>query len=278
MARGRRRACATLQEIWLDALTELRWQTRRDRRRLQGAREQGLRRASWKIDDVRVAIATATDSAASKPAAARRRRPKARRRRRRRPPPSRTSAAGRCDLAAASEQDADSPQGGDDAALAAIFGDGRHARRAPCPASASARSSSTMAQAVAQAIATTRPARGRGRHRHRQDLRLSGAGAAVGRQGDHLDRHQEPAGPAVPARPADGARCAEAPVSVALLKGRANYVCHYHLERARVERLLQDARGCAASAKIVALRQGHARAATRAGWRTCRRTRRSGCR
>ena len=37
----------------------------------------------------------------------------------------------------------------------------------------------------------------RSRHRHRQDLRLSGAGAAVRRQGHHLHRHQDAAGPAV---------------------------------------------------------------------------------
>ena len=48
----------------------------------------------------------------------------------------------------------------------------------------------------------------RSRHRHRQDLRLPRSGAALRRQGDRLDRHQDAAGPAVPARPADGPRCA----------------------------------------------------------------------
>ena len=51
------------------------------------------------------------------------------------------------------------------------------------------------------------------------------------RQSHRLHRHQDPAGPAVRSRYSDRARGAEAPVTVALLKGRANYVCHYHLER-----------------------------------------------
>ncbi len=46
----------------------------------------------------------------------------------------------------------------------------------------------------------------RGRHRHRQDLRLSGAGAAVGPARDHLHRHARAAGPALPPRPAARAR------------------------------------------------------------------------
>ena len=38
------------------------------------------------------------------------------------------------------------------------------------------------------------------------------------------------------------------PVTVALLKGRANYVCHYHLERAQARRPLSEPRRCALSA------------------------------
>ena len=69
-----------------------------------------------------------------------------------------------------------------------------------------------MAQAVGEAIERTRRADRRGRHRHRQDLRLPRAGAALRRQGDRLDRHQDAAGPALRARPADGARRARVPV------------------------------------------------------------------
>ena len=50
------------------------------------------------------------------------------------------------------------------------------------------------------------PAGRRGRHRHRQDVRLPRARAALRRQGDRLDRHQDAAGPALRARPAAGAR------------------------------------------------------------------------
>ena len=46
----------------------------------------------------------------------------------------------------------------------------------------------------------------RGRHRHRQDLRLPGAGAAVGPEDDRLHRHPRAAGPALPPRPAARAR------------------------------------------------------------------------
>ena len=63
-----------------------------------------------------------------------------------------------------------------------------------------------MARAVAQAIESNGRLDRRGRHRHRQDLRLPRAGAAVGRQGDHLHRHQDAAGPALRPRHADGAR------------------------------------------------------------------------
>ena len=66
-----------------------------------------------------------------------------------------------------------------------------------------------LATAICADDRAARPADRRGGHRHRQDVRVSGAGAAVGRQGDHLHRHEDAAGPAVPARPADGARGAQ---------------------------------------------------------------------
>ena len=58
-----------------------------------------------------------------------------------------------------------------------------------------------------------RRAGGRGRHRRRQDLLLPGAGAAERRTRAAVDRHQDPAGPAVrprPAAPGRGARPAGA--------------------------------------------------------------------
>ena len=61
-------------------------------------------------------------------------------------------------------------------------------------------------QAVADAIEATRDPDRRSRHRHRQDLRLPRAGAAVGPARDHLHRHARAAGPALPSRPAAGAR------------------------------------------------------------------------
>ena len=63
-----------------------------------------------------------------------------------------------------------------------------------------------LAQAIAEAMdSRSHPGR-RSRHRHRQDLRLPGAGAAVGPARDHLHRHARAAGPALPPRPAARAR------------------------------------------------------------------------
>ena len=73
---------------------------------------------------------------------------------------------------------------------------------------------------------------GRGRHRHRQDLRLSRAGAALGAARADLHRHAHAAGPAVPGT----CRCWRGlgrPARVALLKGRANYLCRSRLGRTR---------------------------------------------
>ncbi len=65
------------------------------------------------------------------------------------------------------------------------------------------------------------------------------------------------------------------PVSVALLKGRANYVCHYHLERAQANgrwRRARMRRGCATSDAS----SRKPPPATRPSWRPCPRTRRYG--
>ena len=89
------------------------------------------------------------------------------------------------------------------------------AARSPArfPDSASGRSSSRWPRRSPRAIAQRAAADRRGRHRHRQDVRVSRPGAALRRQGDRLDRHQDAAGPALPARPAAGARRAQLPVT-----------------------------------------------------------------
>ena len=67
------------------------------------------------------------------------------------------------------------------------------------------------------------------------------------------------------------------PVTVALLKGRANYVCHYHL-RARAARraACRRARTRVICAIIASFAQEQRAPATRAIWPTCRKTPASG--
>ena len=79
--------------------------------------------------------------------------------------------------------------------------------RSAFPASFRARRSSAWPKR-SRTRSSARRAAGRSRHRHRQDLRLPRAGVAVGHEDDHLHRHQRAAGPALPPRPAAGARCA----------------------------------------------------------------------
>jgi len=93
----------------------------------------------------------------------------------------------------------------DDAALAAIFGEGGHVAR-ELPGFHFRPQQLAMAQAVARTIAARGQLGGRSRHRHRQDVRLSRSGAAVRRQGHRFHRHQDAAGSTVRARPAHGAR------------------------------------------------------------------------
>ena len=110
-----------------------------------------------------------------------------------------------------------------------------------------------MAEAIARRDRHARPADRRGGHRHRQDVRLPRARAARRRQGDRLDRHEDAAGPALRARRADGARRAAAcPSTIALLKGRANYVCHHHLERTSREGRLPSREDARHLPKIIA--------------------------
>jgi len=67
----------------------------------------------------------------------------------------------------------------------------------------------------------------------------------------------------------------KAPVSIALLKGRANYVCHYHLERAQSDGRLptrEDVRHLARIVQYAKITQ----TGDKSGWRMCRRRQRSG--
>ena len=78
-----------------------------------------------------------------------------------------------------------------------------------------------------------RDVRRRGGNGNRQDIRLSGSGADVGRQGHYLDRNAQFAATSFFSGDIPTVRKALAsPVTVALLKGRSNYVCRLHLARA----------------------------------------------
>ena len=66
------------------------------------------------------------------------------------------------------------------------------------------------------------------------------------------------------------------PVTLALLKGRANYVCHHHLERAAAEGRLPSRDDARHLPKIIAFSRASRNAAIAASWPTSRRTRRSG--
>ena len=71
-----------------------------------------------------------------------------------------------------------------------------------------------------------RRAGGGGRHRRRQDLLLPGAGAALGSACCCQHGHQDPAGPAVPARPAAAARGAGLPVRIGPAQGPRQLPLH----------------------------------------------------
>lgn len=96
-----------------------------------------------------------------------------------------------------------------------------------------------------------RHAGGRGRHRHRQDLGVSCTRVHPGRQGADFHRTRAPCRTNWFSRDLPRVRAAlAAPVTAALLKGRGNYVCHYHLDR-----LQGDERALKSRAEIQQLRQ-----------------------
>ena len=89
-----------------------------------------------------------------------------------------------------------------------------------------------MAQRVADALSAPRIAGRRGRHRHRQDLRLPGARRCC--RGCACSFPPAPAPCRTSCSPRTCRWSAAAlgrPARVALLKGRANYLCRYRLER-----------------------------------------------
>ena len=106
--------------------------------------------------------------------------------------------------------------------------------RRRCPISVQDRSRSSWHERLRRPSPTTVSCSPR-RHRYRQDLRLSGAGAAFRGKviiatgtktlQDQLFDRDLP-------RVRDALKL---PVESALLKGRSNYVCHYHLARTRSE-------------------------------------------
>jgi ATP-dependent DNA helicase DinG len=67
---------------------------------------------------------------------------------------------------------------------------------------------------------------------HRQDVRVPRAGAAGRRARHRLHGHEDAAGPALPSDLPRVRQALGASIDVALLKGRANYVCLHHLEAA----------------------------------------------
>ena len=105
-----------------------------------------------------------------------------------------------------------------------------------------------------------------------KDLRLPRARAPRRRTRDHLHRDRDAAGPALPSRPAARARGASARrVDVALLKGRANYVCLHHLEAAAAQGTFGGARGRRAPPQDPPLRARHHDGRPAANARTSRR-------
>ena len=153
------------------------------------------------------------------------------------------------------------------------------------------------ARAVGRAANERRTARGRGGHRdgdgrdrwrrehadrrsgdrHRQDLRVSGAGAAVGRQGDRLDRHQDLQDqlfqrdiPTV----RDGAR--RAGVGGAAQGPRELPVPLLPAAHRRTNGRLPTRQDTSHLQEIIAFREDHAHRRQGRARRACRRTRRSG--
>ena len=188
-----------LHEVWLISLVELKWQSRRKRRRLQDARCKAYTSRSER------ARVHSSDRAARRPTAVKESRPRgqaatSRRRRRARRAEAGTNCVRRANRACPTPLSATSSARGD-------FRRRRNAR--PRASGFPLPSAATRDGRGSRARRDRRAARRRGRHRHRQDLRLSRAGAAVRRQGDRLDRHQDAAGSALPARSAAHPRCVE---------------------------------------------------------------------
>ena len=128
---------------------------------------------------------------------------------------------------------------------------------------------------VAQAIDQRARAGGRGRHRRRQDLRLPGAAAAVG------PRARWSAPPPRACRTscscatcrACATRCG-VPVTLALLKGRASYLCLHRLQPARQGAATARPLGGARAGPRRALGAGHAQrrpGRDRRAWTSARR-------
>ncbi len=160
-------------------------ESRRDRRPVQGARRQAVRRlpraGAGRPRGASGRQGTRAATTAGLPAVA-----KSTRTERRRAPP-RTATA---------------PRGASDPAPGRRSSARAERSPAPLPGFRFRSQQLAMADAVAAAIAQRAGADRRGRHRHRQDLRLPRPGAALRRQGDRVDGHEDAAGPALPARPA----------------------------------------------------------------------------
>ena len=118
-----------------------------------------------------------------------------------------------------------------DAEVDRIFGAG--GPLAPAVGSFTPRQSQTeMAKAIAARHRQPGHPDRRGRHGHGQDLRLPGARRCCGAARPSSRPAPRTCRISCSLRDIPTVRAAlRAPVSVALLKGRSNYVCHYHLER-----------------------------------------------
>ena len=238
-----------LQELWLESLAELKWTRARPTSEYKA-------RVAKPYDDLRASASTRFASRRSRsrqgqaPAAASR-------------APTRQEGASRAKAAAARPRAATWSARRRSRRRSSSTGDAtrhdrrarrdlrrrRHARAARCPASASARSSSRWRRPSREAIA----ARG---------AAVAEAGTGTGKTFAYLvpallyggkvivstgtktlqDQLFERDLPLV----RDALRC---PVTIALLKGRANYVCHHHLERTAREGPAAVARGRAAPAE-----------------------------
>ena len=229
-----------LQAYWLSSMADLRWRAGEAGEEYEDRVDKVFEELSYKVDDVRVAFTTAPPRPPRR-RAAKSRRPRPSRRRRPRRPVAR-DAQGRRDL--------------NDVELAPAADDPSPSRRTPsrtsdcttldCDLSATAARSRGRFRASASATSSSRWRRPSAAPSRDAAQLVAEAGTGTGKTFAYLVPALLYGGKVIIST---GTKTLQdqlferdlplvrdalaAPVTVALLKGRANYVCHYHLERAR---------------------------------------------